>query len=128
MARFSVISVHSAPHTPAETTASGGSGARRWRNLALADQGGHVELGQKGLAINDPNQQHPIAVIRELAAIGQGGLQINEPGTFYSLRNLPDSWADLPLLEHLAMPVCSELLGAAGSPQTICSRLQTSRP
>jgi len=123
-----MISVHSAPHTPAETTASGGSGARRWRNLALADQGRHVGLGQKGLAINDPNQQHPIAVIRELAAIGQGGLQINEPGTFYSLRNLPDSWADLPLLEHLAMPVCSEVMGAAGSPQTICSRLQTSRP
>jgi len=24
-------------------------GARRWRNLALADQGGHVELGQQGM-------------------------------------------------------------------------------
>jgi tetratricopeptide (TPR) repeat protein len=66
-----------------------------------------VALSQKGLAINDPNQQHLIAVIRELAAMGQGGLQINEPGTFCSLRNLPDSWTDLPLLEQLAMPSSS---------------------
>ncbi len=29
--------------------------------------------------------------------MGQGGLQINEPGTFRSLKNLPGSWSDLAL-------------------------------
>jgi hypothetical protein len=42
-------------------------------------------------------QQHLIAVIRELAAMGQGGLQINEPGTARTLKNLHGSWSDLAL-------------------------------
>jgi hypothetical protein len=31
------------------------------------------------------------AVLGEIAAVGQGGLQINEPGTDRSLKNLPGS-------------------------------------
>ena len=42
---------------------------------------------------------------REVADIGQGGLQINEPGTFRSLKTLPGSWSDLALvcLIHVGM-------------------------
>ncbi len=32
-----------------------------------------------------------------MAAVGQGGLQINEPGTSRSLKNLPGSWSDQAL-------------------------------
>lgn len=35
------------------------------------------------------DQRRFIAVISELAAVGQGGLEINEPGTRRSLKNLP---------------------------------------
>ena len=37
--------------------------------------------------------------------MGQGGLQINEPGTARSLKNLPGSWSDLALacLIHVGM-------------------------
>ena len=42
-------------------------------------------------------QQRFIAVLSEVAAVGQGGLQINEPGTARSLKNLPGSWSDLAL-------------------------------
>ena len=34
------------------------------------------------------DQQHLIAVLIEMAAVGQGGLQINEPGTDRSLKKL----------------------------------------
>jgi len=37
------------------------------------------------------------AVLGEIAEVGQGGLQINEPGTDRSLKNLPGSWSDLAL-------------------------------
>ena len=43
------------------------------------------------------DQQRFIAVLSEMAAVGQGGLQINEPGTARSLKNLPGSWSDLAL-------------------------------
>jgi hypothetical protein len=41
----------------------------------------------------------------EVAAVGYGGLQINEPGTARSLKNLPGSWSDLALacLIHVGM-------------------------
>jgi hypothetical protein len=51
------------------------------------------------------DQQRFIAVLSEVAAVGQGGLQINEPGTGRSLKNLPGSWSDLALacLIHVGM-------------------------
>jgi tetratricopeptide (TPR) repeat protein len=42
-------------------------------------------------------QQRFMAVLSEVAAVGQGGLQINEPGTSRSLKTLPGSWSDLAL-------------------------------
>ncbi len=40
-----------------------------------------------------------------MAAVGLGGLQINEPGIDRSLRNLPGSWSDLALacMIHVGM-------------------------
>ena len=51
------------------------------------------------------DQQRFMAVLSEMAAVGQGGLQINEPGTSRSLKTLPDSWSDLALacLIHVGM-------------------------
>ncbi len=51
------------------------------------------------------DQQRFIAVLSEVAAVGQGELQINEPGTARSLKNLPGSWSDLALacLIHVGM-------------------------
>jgi hypothetical protein len=51
------------------------------------------------------DQQRFIAVLSQLAAVGQVGLQINEPGTARSLKNLPGSWSDLALafLIHVGM-------------------------
>ncbi len=43
------------------------------------------------------DQQRFIAVLSEVAAVGQGGLQINEPGTSCSLWNLPSSLSELAL-------------------------------
>jgi hypothetical protein len=50
-------------------------------------------------------QQQFMAVLSEVAAVGQGGLQINEPGTSRSLKTLPGSWSDLALacLIHVGM-------------------------
>jgi len=50
-------------------------------------------------------QQRFIAVLSEVAAVGQGGLQISEPGTSRSLKSLPGSWSDLALacLIHVGM-------------------------
>ncbi len=44
-------------------------------------------------------------MISEVAAAGQGVLQINEQGNARSLKNLPGSWTDLPLacLIHVGM-------------------------
>ena len=42
-------------------------------------------------------QQRFIAVLSEVAAVGQGELQIHEPGTPRTLKNLPGSWSDLAL-------------------------------
>jgi hypothetical protein len=43
------------------------------------------------------DQQRFLAVLSEVAAVGPGGLQINEPGTSRSLKTLPGSWSDLAL-------------------------------
>ncbi|PZV04981.1 MAG: hypothetical protein DCF23_04825 [Cyanobium sp.] len=43
------------------------------------------------------DQAEFMAVISEVAAVGQSGLQINEPGTSRSLKTLPGSWSDLAL-------------------------------
>ena len=50
-------------------------------------------------------QQRFTAVLSEVAAVGQGGLQINGPGTSHSLKTLPGSWSDLTLacLSHVGM-------------------------
>lgn len=50
-------------------------------------------------------QQRFMAVLSEVAAMGQGGLQINEPGTSRRLKTLPGSWSDLALvcLIHVGM-------------------------
>ena len=46
-----------------------------------------------------------MAVISEVAAVGQSGLQINEPDTSRSLKTLPGTWSDLALacLIHVGM-------------------------
>ena len=51
------------------------------------------------------SQRQLMAVLSEVAAMGQGGLQINEPGTSRSLKTLPGSWSDLALvcLIHVGM-------------------------
>jgi tetratricopeptide (TPR) repeat protein len=51
------------------------------------------------------DQQRFMAVLSEVGAVGQGGLQINEPGTSRSLKTLPGSWSDLALacLIHVGM-------------------------
>ena len=48
-------------------------------------------------------QQGLLALLSEVAAVGQGGLQINETGTFRSPKTLPGTWSDLVLacLIHL---------------------------
>jgi len=48
------------------------------------------------------DQQRFMAVLSEMAAMGQGGLQINDPD---SLKTLPGSWSDLALacLIHLGI-------------------------
>jgi hypothetical protein len=38
-----------------------------------------------------------MAVLSEVAAVGQGGLQINEPSSSRSLKTLPGRWSDLAL-------------------------------
>ena len=43
------------------------------------------------------DQRQFMAVLSEVAAMGQGGLQINEPGTSRRLKTLPGSWSDLAL-------------------------------
>jgi hypothetical protein len=50
-------------------------------------------------------QRRFMAMLSEVAAMGQGGLQINEPGTARSLKTLPGSWSDLALacLIHVGM-------------------------
>jgi tetratricopeptide (TPR) repeat protein len=51
------------------------------------------------------DQQRFLAVLSEVAAVGQGGLQINETGTSRTLKTLPGSWSDLALacLIHVGM-------------------------
>jgi hypothetical protein len=51
------------------------------------------------------DQQRFIEVLSQVTAVGQGGLQINEPGTARSPKNLPGSWSDLALacLIHVYM-------------------------
>ena len=46
-----------------------------------------------------------MAVLSDVAAVGQSGLQINELGTSRSLKTLPGSWSDLALacLIHVGM-------------------------
>ena len=48
-------------------------------------------------------QQQFMTVLSEVAAVGQGGLQINKPGTSRSLKTLPGSWSDLACLIHVGM-------------------------
>jgi len=45
------------------------------------------------------------SVLSEVAAVGQGGLQIIEPGTSRSLKTLLGSWSDMALacLLHVGM-------------------------
>jgi len=61
------------------------------------------------------DQQPCLAVLSEVAALGQGGLQINEPGTSRSLNPLPGDWSDLALacLIHVGMaPQAREAVAA----------------
>jgi hypothetical protein len=61
------------------------------------------------------DQQRFMAVLSEVAAVGQGGLQINEPGTSRSLKTLPGSWSDLALA--CLIHVCPASTPLAGSRQ-----------
>jgi len=47
--------------------------------------------------------QRFLELLSEVAAVGQGGLLINETGTFRSPKTLPGTWSDLVLacLIHL---------------------------
>jgi len=51
------------------------------------------------------DQQRFLAVLSKVAAFGQGGLQINEPGISRSLKTLPGDSSDLALacLIHVGM-------------------------
>jgi len=51
------------------------------------------------------DHQRFMVVLSEVAAVGQGGLQVNEPGTTRSLKTLPGSWSELALacLIHVDM-------------------------
>ncbi len=51
------------------------------------------------------DKQRFIAVLSEAAPVGQGGLQITEPGTARTLKNLPGIWSDLAqaCLIHVCM-------------------------
>lgn len=51
------------------------------------------------------DQQRFMAVFSEVAAVGQGGLQINEHGTSRNLKSLLGSWSNLALacLNHVKM-------------------------
>jgi hypothetical protein len=53
----------------------------------------------------DMDQPQFMSVLNEVAAMGQGGLQINESVTSRSLKTLPGSWSDLALacLIHVGM-------------------------
>lgn len=42
-------------------------------------------------------QQRFLAVLSEVAAVGQGGMQIKEPSISRSFKSLPGSWSDLAL-------------------------------
>ena len=50
-------------------------------------------------------QQRFMTVLNELPAMGQSGLQMNEPATSRILKTLPGCWSDLVLvcLIHLGM-------------------------
>ena len=43
------------------------------------------------------DQQRSLAVLSEVGAVDQWGLQINEPGTSRSLKTLTSSWSELAL-------------------------------
>lgn len=49
------------------------------------------------LLFKEMDQQRFIAVLSEVAAVGQGGLQIHEACSTCNLKNLPGSWRDLAL-------------------------------
>jgi hypothetical protein len=51
------------------------------------------------------DQHRFIAVLSEVAAVGQSGRQINGPGTARSLKNLRGTWSDMVLacLIHVGM-------------------------
>jgi hypothetical protein len=51
------------------------------------------------------DQQRFLAVLSKVAAVGQGGLQINEPGTSRRLKNLLRTWSNpaLACLIHVNM-------------------------
>ncbi|MCP9861388.1 MULTISPECIES: hypothetical protein [unclassified Cyanobium] len=53
----------------------------------------------------DMDQPQFMSVLSEVAAMGQGGLQINEPAIARRLKTLPGSWSDLALacLIHVGM-------------------------
>jgi hypothetical protein len=61
------------------------------------------------------DQQRFIAVLSEVAAVGQGGLQINEPGTARSLKNLPGSWSDLALARLIHVGMMAQDCGAVAA-------------
>jgi hypothetical protein len=86
--------------------------------VSLAEFGDHRAAQPEGLRQNavsyclqalqlfeGMDQQRFIAGLSEVAAVGQGGLQINEADTAHSLKNLPGSWSDLALacLIHVGM-------------------------
>jgi hypothetical protein len=61
-------------------------------------------------------QQRFLAVLSEVAAIGQSGLQINDPSTSRRLKTLPGNWSELALacLIHVGMkPQAREAVTAA---------------
>jgi hypothetical protein len=51
------------------------------------------------------DQQHFMEVLSEVAAVAQGELQINKPGTCRSFKTFPGTWSRLAMvcLIHLGM-------------------------
>ena len=56
-------------------------------------------------AFEGMDQQRFLAVLSEVGAVSQCGLQINEPGTSSGLKILPGSWSglSLPCLIHVGL-------------------------
>ena len=79
-------------------TRRGSIASRDLRAKSPGAQAERSELLPPGpAAVRGMEQLRFMAVLSDVAAVGQGWLQINEPGTALRLKTLPCSWSDLAL-------------------------------